>query len=127
MKKILVILLCVWAYPVVASHIVGGEFEIIHISGNRYRINLILYFDEVNGNEGARDPNVNARIFRKRDNALMMEVFLPFQSQTPVSYTQPACSHGEIVTSKIIYTNVVTLSPQQYNDVQGYYLAWERC
>ncbi|HEY9487710.1 MAG TPA: hypothetical protein VIQ51_05230, partial [Chryseosolibacter sp.] len=127
MKKVILIVFCLWAFPVAASHIVGGEFEIVHIDGNRYRINLILYFDELNGSVGARDPNVEARIFRKRDNVLMMDVFLPLASQTPVNYTQPACSNGEIVTSRILYTGVVTLSPQQYNDLQGYYLTWERC
>src|SRR5687768_7850730 len=127
MKKIILVLLCLWAFPVAASHIVGGEFEIIYLSPNRYRINLILYFDELNGSAGARDPNVDARIFRKRDNALMMEVSLPLSSQTPVNYTQPACSNGEIVTTRIVYTNVVTLSSSQYSDLQGYYLAWERC
>ena len=127
MKKILLTLLCVWAFPVAASHIVGGEFEIIHISGNQYRVNLVLYFDELNGNIGARDPIVDARIFRKRDNALMMDLSLPLSNQTPVNYTQPACSKGEIVTSRIVYTGVVTLSSQQFSDAQGYYLAWERC
>jgi hypothetical protein len=127
MKKIILILLCLWAFPVAASHIVGGEFEIIHLTGDRYRINLILYFDELNGSEGARDPSVDARIYRKRDNVLMRDIFLPFSSQTPVNYTQPACSNGEIVTSRIMYTTVVTLSPQQFADAQGYYLVWERC
>lgn len=127
MKKIILILMCLWAFPVAASHIVGGEFEIIHISGIQYRINLILYFDELNGNIGARDPSVDARIFRKRDNALMMDVFLPFSNQTPVNYTQPSCSNGEIVTTRIMYSTVVTLTPQQFSDAQGYYLSWERC
>lgn len=127
MKKILLILLCLWAFPVAASHIVGGEFEIVYIGGNRYRINLILYFDELNGSVGARDPSVDARIFRIRDNAKMKEVFLPFASETPVNYTQPACSNGEIVTTRILYTGVVTLSAQEYSDAQGYYLTWERC
>lgn len=127
MKKILLILVCLWAFPTAASHIVGGEFEILHVSDNRYRINLILYFDELNGSQGARDPNVNARIFRKRDDAMMMEVYLPFLSQTRVDYTQPECSNGEIVTSRIVYTTLVTLNPQQYSDAQGYYLSWERC
>lgn len=127
MKKIILFLLCMWVFPAMASHIVGGEFEILHISGNRYRINLILYFDKLNGNVGARDPSVNARIFRKRDDAVMMEVYLPFASETAVDYTQPACSNGEIVTSRMVYTTVVTLSPQQYADAEGYYLSWERC
>jgi len=127
MKKILPILVCLWAIPAVASHIVGGEFEIAHLGDNRYRINLVLYFDELNGNAGARDGSVQARIFRKRDDALMMDVFLPFANQSPVSYTQPSCSNGEIVTTRIVYSSVVTLTPQQFSDAQGYYLAWERC
>ena len=127
MKKILLILLCLWVFPATASHIVGGEFELIHILGNQYRVNLVLYFDELNGSVGARDLKVDARIFRKRDNALMREVFLPFVSESPVSYTQPACSNGEIVTTRIVYSAVITLTPQQFSDAQGYYLAWERC
>ena len=127
MKRILLILFCLWGFPVAASHIVGGEFEIIYISGDRYRINLILYFDEKNGSDGARDPSVDARIFRKRDNARMMDVHLPLSAQSAVNYTQPACSDGQIQTTRIVYTNIVTLSPQQFADIQGYYIAWERC
>lgn len=127
MKKLVLVLLCFCAFPTLASHIVGGEFEIIYVSGNRYRVNLILYFDELNGSEGAKDPNVNARIFRKRDNALMMEVYLPFIRMTPVSYTQPACSEGEVVTSRMLYSTEITLSPQNFSDAQGYYISWERC
>jgi hypothetical protein len=111
-----------------ASHIVGGEFELIHLSGNSYRINLILYFDELNGNPGAKDPFADVRIFRKRDNAIMVNAIRLFQNSiSNVSYTQPECSKGEIVTSKIIYTSTIFLSEQQYNDPQGYYISWERC
>lgn len=99
----------------------------VHLSGTSYRINLILYFDELNGSVGARDPSVNARIFRKRDNRMMMDVYLPLSSQTPVGYTQPSCSHGEIVTSRMLYTAVVTLHPSEFADPAGYYLSWERC
>ena len=127
MKKILLFLVCLWAFPVAASHIVGGEFELVHLSGNKYRINMILYFDVLNGSVGARDPGVDARIFRIRDNRKMMEVFLPLTSETPVSYTQPACSNGEIVTTRMLYSTVVELSPDQFADPAGYYLSWERC
>lgn len=127
MKWILLVALWVLASPVFSSHIVGGEFELIHLSDNSYRINMILYFDELNGAPGARDANVVARIYRKRDNFLMRDVFLPLVSQTPVSYTQPECSSGEIVTSKIIYSDVFFLPDGPYSDPEGYYLVWERC
>ena len=128
LKRFFLVLFCVLAIPVMASHIVGGEFEIQYISGNTYRINLIIYFDKINGSAEAKDPNAIARIYRKRDNAVMMtSVQLDLLSEEDVKYTQPACSSGELKTSKLIYTTTVTLSNQEYNDPQGYYIVWERC
>lgn len=127
MKRILLILFCVLALPVMASHIVGGEFELIHLSGNQYQLNMILYFDEVNGNPLAEDPNIIARIFRKKDNAVMMDVNLPLVERTNVAYTQPKCTIGELKTRRILYSAVVTLSNANFSDPEGYYVAWERC
>ncbi len=115
------------ALPVMASHIVGGEFEIRHINGNSYRISLILYFDKLNGNPGAKDLAITAAIFRKRDNARMQDVFFGSPDETDVEYTQPACSNGEIQTEKLVYSTIETLSDDRYNDPQGYYIIWERC
>jgi len=127
MKRFLLVILCSLAIPAMASHIVGGEFEVIHVSGNSYRIDLILYFDVLNGNPGARDLNFTSRIFRKRDNAFMQDVFFNSPVESNVDYTQPACSHGEIVTSKLVYSVNVKLFDDQYNDPGGYYIIWERC
>jgi len=111
-----------------ASHIVGGEFELIHISGSRYRLNLVLYFDQLNGNPGARDPNVTARIFRMADNVMMRDVFLRMVSDTEVNYTQPSCSNGELVTRRLLYSDsLLILSPEDFNHPGGYYVSWERC
>jgi len=127
MKRLLIVVLCVLVVPAMATHIVGGEFEIVHLNGNSYRINLILYFDQLNGAPGARDPSFTTAIYRKRDNQLMETVFFQGYSETNVDYTQPECSNGEIVTRKLVYSRVVTLSDARYNDPQGYYIIWERC
>lgn len=127
MKRILLVVLIAFSLPAFASHIVGGEFEIIHISGNSYRVNLILYFDVLNGSAGARDQVFNTAIFRKRDNAFMQNVLFQNPVGTPVAYTQPSCSNGEVVTDKLVYTTYVTLSDARYNDPEGYYIIWERC
>ncbi len=127
MKRIVLVLFCLLAFPVVASHIVGGEFEILYVSGSNYKVNLILYFDRLNGDPGARDLVVVARIFRKKDNFVMTNVVLNLTNEQLVSYTQPACSEGEIVTSKLIYTTQIQMPATQYNDPEGYYIAWERC
>jgi len=127
MKKIVLVALMVLAIPVMASHIVGGEFEILHISGSTYRINLILYFDLKFGSPDAKDGSVTAHIYRKSDNRFMTAVFLPLTDEHEVAYTQPECSHGEIRTNKLIYTTTMAFPAETYNDPQGYYIVWERC
>jgi len=127
MLKRLLLLTLLISTPAWASHIVGGEFELLHVDGNTYRLNLNLYFDVINGNPGALDPQAEVRIFRKSDNAIMMDVTLPFVSQTRVEYFQPACSSGEIITDKIVYTSTIVLQDDIFNDPGGYYIAWERC
>lgn len=127
MKKIFLTLLLLVSFPVMASHIVGGEFELLYLGGGSYRLNMILYFDKINGNPGAKDNSVTATIFRKSDNFVMANVFMPLISETDVSYTQPTCSTGQIKTSKITYSSVITLSEAIYNDPQGYYISWQRC
>ncbi len=125
-KRLLLLLLLV-STPAWASHIVGGEFELLHVEGSTYRLNLNLYFDVINGNPGARDDQANVRIYRKSDNEAMMDVTLPFTSQSRVEYFQPDCSTGEVVTDKLIYTTLIDLDPDIFNDPEGYYVAWERC
>jgi hypothetical protein len=127
MKRFFLTFLLLISFPVIASHIVGGEFELIHISGNTYRLNLILYFDQINGAPGAKDQSITATIYRKKDIVLMGSVVLPRISESNVPYTQPECSKGELVTSKLVYTTTITLSPEIYNDPQGYFVVWERC
>jgi hypothetical protein len=126
-RYLLLLVLVVVAFPSLASHIVGGEFEIRYISANRYEVRLILYFDDKNGDAGAQDEFINARIFRKRDNRLIQDVNLPLDSISRVTYTQPTCSKGELRTDKLIYKTIVTFSDSQYSDPEGYYIAWERC
>ena len=110
-----------------ASHLVGGEFELIHQKDFNYQLNLILYFDVLNGNPGARDPNVQVSIFRKSDNALMGNWELPFTTESRVEYFQPECSNGEVITDKLTYSIDMFLSPDIYNDPEGYYVVWQRC
>jgi len=127
MKKVFLTLLLLICFPLMASHIVGGEFELVHISGNMYRLNLIIYFDQINGAPGAKDPNATVNIYRKRDRVRMGSVLLPISTESNVPYTQPECSNGEIKTTKLTYTSTLTLSPDVYNDPEGYYVVWERC
>ena len=110
-----------------ASHIVGGEFELLHINDFSYRLNLVLYFDQLNGQPLAKDLSVIVQIYRSSDNARMMALTLPLTTESNVSYTQPSCSNGELVTLRLLYTNLLTLDPDLFDDPGGYYVSWERC
>ncbi|MCZ6899411.1 MAG: hypothetical protein O7F74_04150, partial [Bacteroidetes bacterium] len=73
--------ICSLVNKVQATHIVGGEFELVHLKDFDYQLRMILYFDVVNGNPAAADPQISAHIFRKSDNILMDIHVLPLMSR----------------------------------------------
>ncbi|MCE2896147.1 MAG: gliding motility-associated C-terminal domain-containing protein [Flammeovirgaceae bacterium] len=127
MKKIFLTLLLLISFPVMASHIVGGEFELVYISGNTYRLSVILYFDKINGTPGAKDQSILATIYRKKDNVLMASHILPILSDVEVPYSQPGCANTSLKTNRLFYSSNITLASEVYNDPDGYYVSWQRC
>ncbi|RSK24053.1 gliding motility-associated C-terminal domain-containing protein [Hymenobacter metallilatus] len=125
---LLPLLFGLWALPQArATHIVGGELDLQHISGDTYRLTLNLYFDAVYGQPGALDPSMVASIFEKGSNRRMLNLPLPQLSNTLVNYTSPACSTPDLVTRRIVYSSNLTLTAQQFANATGYYAAVERC
>ena len=110
-----------------ASHIVGGEFELRHLEGNRYALNLIQYFDEIFGNDEAEDQVTEVYIYRKSDDRFIRAVQLINASSTFVPYSNPECSIDELLTRRILYTDTLTLAANEFNDPAGYYVVYERC
>ena len=130
MKRLVIVLLLLISVPLAASHIVGGEIELLHLQGITYRVNLIYYFDfahNSNRNIQAEEPNIEMFIFRKSDNRQLRSVIANWLRKTRVGYTQPSCSQGEIITDKIIYTTTIQLPAAEYSDPAGYYITWARC
>lgn len=126
-KSVLLTLLVVLSSRVFASHIVGGEFELLHLSNSLYRLNLVLYFDEIGGNPLAKESSVEVYIYRKSDNTFMNSVVLNLNDDDLVPYTNPECDDGQLITARLLYTNTITLSSGRYDHPEGYYIAWERC
>ena len=121
---------CSWLVligPARATHIVGGEMELIYNSGNSYTLALNLYFDAVNGSATALDGDLTASIFEKSTNKRMANVLLPLASNTFVNYSNPACTRPTLSTRKLVYSRNITLAADTYNSAQGYYVAVERC
>ncbi|QNH60547.1 gliding motility-associated C-terminal domain-containing protein [Hymenobacter sediminicola] len=126
----LFLLLALWlgcAPTARATHIVGGEMDLLYLQGNTYQITLNLYFDALNGNPGALDNDMTVSIFEKGSNRRMQNLTLPLTSNTLVNYTNPACSSPSLVTRRIVYAARVDLSANIYTNAAGYYAAVERC
>lgn len=111
----------------IATHIVGGEFEILHIEGDRYLFRQIQYFDVVNGNPQAKDQQINASIFRKSDNLFIRSVVMFYTTESLVPYSNPECTTDRLITNRIEYSAEVRLDPNLFSDPEGYYMVWERC
>ena len=130
MKRYVFLLLVLLAgkFSGFASHIVGGEFELLHVQDFRYRLNMILYFDELNGEPGAKDARVTVYIYRKSDNVQMRTLTLSQAEDELVPYSNVACTDDdELLTSRIVYTALITLPASEFSDPEGYYVSWERC
>ncbi|MGV3503880.1 MAG: gliding motility-associated C-terminal domain-containing protein [Adhaeribacter sp.] len=120
-------LLLLFLVPAHATHIVGGELLMKHITESNYQITLNMYFDNINGNRGAIDPSILVTIFEKGTNLRKADIRLDNPQMSRVNYTAIACTSGSLSTDKIVYTRSIDLSPATYASPNGYYLVWERC
>ncbi len=124
---LITIILTILSIRAKATHIVGGELELIHVDGYNYSLRMIIYFDKFNGNPGALDSLATVRIFRRTDGALMGIHTLVLRDSTDVLYSNPDCAIGILDTDRLFYQVDVTLPPELYNDPGGYEVVWERC
>lgn len=129
MKKRLLLALCLFvlSFSVKATHIVGGEFELRHIVNYNYRLTLNLYNDLINGDPLAVDRQIQVYIFSKKTDRLISSVVMNITARSSVNYTNIECTVGGLSTGKVVYSQPITLSPEVYNDPEGYYISWERC
>ncbi|MCE7039306.1 gliding motility-associated C-terminal domain-containing protein [Dyadobacter sp. CY312] len=134
MKKLLMYCLLLITSPVLSNHIVGGELRMNGLGNNRFEISLIQYWDQNNltipvGNSGGnRDPSATLYIYNKRTRALMEQVTVDLTSSSNIEYQNKACATYRSLNTVVgVYHGTVVLSPQKYNEPDGYYLVWERC
>lgn len=113
--------------PAYGTHIVGGEFELVHLNDDIYKLNLIIYYDEINGAPGTKDPYLYPYVYRKSDDARMDVFTLRLTQETDVPYTNPICTYEGLETSRLLYTTNIRLPAARYSDPEGYYIVWERC
>ncbi|WP_162053441.1 gliding motility-associated C-terminal domain-containing protein [Pontibacter pamirensis] len=126
-RLVLLLLILFLSSQAFASHIVGGEFDLRHVSDYNYRLSFNLYFDEINGEKTARDKNINVTIFEKGTNRTIEVLRLPLREESLLNYSNIGCTTSGLETSKLLYYQGLYLDPAIYNNPAGYYVSWERC
>ena len=127
MKNIFSVIIIFMTMPAMAYHIVGGEIEFEMVSAGEYRINLVQYFDRFQTDNPNPENQVRVYIFRNSDGLEMSNHILNLDAESLVNYTNPECSWEQLITSRVIWTGVVVLNPEDYMDIGGYSIVWERC
>lgn len=111
-----------------ARHIIGGDIALIKrgTANNDFNIILTLIYDDA---IGVTDENAFVSIFRKSTHGRVEDFTLNRTLKQELPYLNAACV-GSVAASRITlvrYVADITLASNNYNDPQGYYLAWEEC
>src|SRR6478609_936693 len=141
MTRILLFILCFLYVGVVsATHIVGGELQLISYNprANQFKVILRMYCDySPGGGQGATNAEPDSRdvmIYQKSNNAFVtsVRVELPkdrngkYLPPISVSYTNAACSDGQLQTVLLRYEGLISLG-SSYNAPGGYYMSVYDC
>lgn len=115
-----------------ASHIVGGEIEVVPLKNpvagsGTHQVTLSLYFDAINGRTAAEDLSIRLQVYRKRDLVFMGDVNCPQVYRQPIKYVDPSCQKGDLSTLLMKYSSAIDLSADKFSDPDGYMIVWERC
>ncbi len=129
-RYVVVVLLLLLSQVAWASHIMGGELtmSVVNKTPGRFLVQMSQYWNELNVSTGNRDQSLTIGIFRKRDNALMDTLTLPFRQATSVVYKNTRCAiQRNLRTLKAIYNVTHQFDKSRYSDPDGYYISWDRC
>lgn len=111
-----------------ATHILGGGFSLKWISDSTYELTLQVFNDCKHGMT-LSDNAIYPGIFSKSTNERkyiksiykLSRMRIDFDTSLINGITFDECQEVTIYKDKII------LSPELFNDSNGYYIAWERC
>lgn len=112
-----------------ASHIVGGNVVVSPGSqAGLYKVTVVLYYDANSSDPNAEQSELTVSFFRKKDHARLNDLRLPRVKKEPLTYSNPGCAQARNIKTNVVeFSAEIRLSPDQYNDPEGYYVSWERC
>ena len=90
------LLFLVSLHTLFATHIVGGEPQLLHLSDNQYRVGLVLYFDDINGERDAFDFEIKLHAYSKRTNEKVETFRIALKENGIIPFSQPDCAKSQI-------------------------------
>lgn len=123
MKKILlsvlVLFLCI---PAFATHIVGGDITVTHLTGNNFEVRLRFYRDCSAGTADF-DASITLGVYDKVTNAQTSTFSMSLNSRQVLTLGDSCFTPTGICVEEGIYVYTLTLP----NNPNGYYISWQRC
>jgi gliding motility-associated-like protein len=117
-----------------AEHIYGGNLYMVQTDkdAGKFKIALTMFVDFIimpaSENTYLQATPVTIRIFRKRDNAQVQEISMPFDALQDLVYDNATCARvRNLRTRQYRYAKEVSLNLDNFTDAGGYYMAWAKC
>lgn len=112
------------------SHIIGGNIEMkaLEKKPGKYLIIMKMYFDGLNSEGSLPNMYEEGIICSKKQNKLLLNFSLLKVKETSFEYSNEYCSTiNKLKIIEVRYESTVDLNPDTYNEIEGYYIAHNRC
>lgn len=123
MKKFcLSIILLALCIPAFATHIVGGDITVKHLTGNNFEVKLLFYRDCSAGTADF-DNTITLGVYDKVTNAQSFQFSMTLQSRQVLALGDSCFTPTGICVEEGVYVETVSIP----NNPNGYYISWQRC
>lgn len=121
-KRLLFISLLFLQLSSSATHIVGGDISVKHISGNNFEVTLRFYRDCLGGTAPFDNP-ITLGAYDKVTNVEAFQFTLPLISTQILALGDSCFTPTNLCVEEGIFKDTITIP----DNVNGYYLSWQRC
>jgi gliding motility-associated-like protein len=105
-----------------ATHIVGGDITVKHLTGNNFEVTLHFYRDCLNG-AISFDPTINLGVYDKTTNAQALLFTMSLNSSHVLTLGDSCFTPSNLCVEEGVYSTTINLP----NNPHGYYISWQRC
>ncbi len=128
MKKaveIIGVLLILFSTPIYATHIVGGNFNVQHISDSTYQIELVLFRDCDPAN-APMPTNVNFGVYNTQSNTLVSSHSIGIISTNVLQLGDNCFQPNDLCVEEGRFLGTIIIPPN-FTMPTGFYLGWQVC